>query len=250
VTAFAAHAFLDVYELTSSNEEFEELARAATTFAAESLAVERGQDCFFAYYAGSDTAIHNANLLMAGIFARCSGLEQSGQELAGRALDFTLERQLSTGAWQYGVDRRLAWVDGYHTAYILVSLHDCLERRFGNVDERSLTSGLAYYMRHLFEASGAPRASPESLYPIDIHAASSAIWALSTLGIRSSEATALARRVLVWTLTHMLRNDGRFAFQLHPRFRNSVPYIRWNDAHMLLALACMAGGGDRAGRSA
>jgi hypothetical protein len=244
VTAFAAHAFLDVFELASGDGGFAEHARAATRFAVEALVVEEGQELFFAYHPGSRVAIHNANALIAGIFARCSDLDRGAEGIARSALRFTLERQLPNGAWPYGVGRGLAWVDGYHTAYILVSLHHCIARALESTASDRLPLGLRYYMRNLFEASGAPRATPSSLYPVDIHAASSAIWALSTLGARSSEASALARRVLSWTLANMQRDDGRFAFQLHSRYRNSVPYIRWNDAHMLLALACIAPAGE------
>jgi hypothetical protein len=35
----------------------------------------------------------------------------------------------------------------------------------------------------------------------------------------------------------MRRRDGRFAFHLHRLYRNPIPYIRWSDGHMLLALA-------------
>lgn len=248
VTAFAAHAFLDVSRLGPRSGEFEELARSATRFAADVLFVQQGREHFFAYYAGSHTAIHNANLLIAGIFARCPDLDRDALDLARRAVQFTLGHQLANGAWPYGAQRGLAWVDGYHTAYILVSLHHCLEGGLDDTGEQRLVSGLRYYMQNLFENSGAPRATPQSLYPIDIHAASSAIWALATLRDRSSESADLAHRVLTWTIANMLREDGRFAFQLHPRYRNSVPYIRWNDAHMLLALACLVSdretGGD------
>jgi hypothetical protein len=35
----------------------------------------------------------------------------------------------------------------------------------------------------------------------------------------------------------MRRDDGRFAFQQRRLFRTSVPYARWSDGHMLLALS-------------
>jgi hypothetical protein len=57
-------------------------------------------------------------------------------------------------------------------------------------------------------------------------------------------ATQVAAQVLGWTLANMKRRDGRFAFQRHRLFRNSISYIRWNDAHMLLALAtCLEAAG-------
>jgi hypothetical protein len=34
----------------------------------------------------------------------------------------------------------------------------------------------------------------------------------------------------------MRREDGRFIFQRRRFLRNSLPYVRWSDGHMLLAL--------------
>ena len=239
VTAFAAHALLDVHMLAVPHEEFERLAHSAARFTLDALLVETRQNRFFAYYPGSRTLIHNANLLVAGVLARCNGTDEDARLAARDAVALTLAHQQADGAWPYGLDGGLGWIDGYHTAYILVSLRHYLEMEASDEGERSLELGLRYYVSRLFEQSGAPRATSTSLYPIDIHGASSAIWALSTLNDRSSEAEPLARRVLAWTLLHMQRGDGRFAFQLHARYRNSVPYVRWNDAHMLLAMASL-----------
>jgi mannose/cellobiose epimerase-like protein (N-acyl-D-glucosamine 2-epimerase family) len=80
----------------------------------------------------------------------------------------------------------------------------------------------------------------DALYPIDIHAAATAIWTLSLLRERDERALPTAARVLDFTLRRLRRRDGRFAFQLRRRGRLAVPYIRWSDAHMLLALASHA----------
>jgi hypothetical protein len=122
----------------------------------------------------------------------------------------------------------------------LVSLARCSETVQDSTVEAAIDRGLAFYVDRLFEPSGAPRATVHQLYPIDIHGASSAIWALTTLRHRSPDALPLAERVLDWTLAHMQRDDGRYAFQLHARHRKSIPYVRWSDAHMLLALATLA----------
>jgi len=60
---------------------------------------------------------------------------------------------------------------------------------------------------------------------------------LSHLAAWDARAEPTATRVLDWTLTHMVRADGRFAFQRHRHRRDSTAYVRWSDAHMLLALA-------------
>ncbi len=241
VTAFAIHALFDASDMPDADPRFEELAESACRGALDTLLATTPGGQYFGYYQGSCTPIHNANLLVASAVARCPEAgSDGGADAARSAIAFTVSHQRQNGSWPYGEGRGLEWVDGYHTAYNLVSLFRYLESANDPAVEAALDRGLAFYIDHLFEPSGAPRATDERLYPIDIHGASSAIWALATLRSRSPGALPLAALVLEWTLAHMQRGDGRYAFQLHAHHRNSIPYVRWSDAHMLLALASLA----------
>jgi hypothetical protein len=228
VTAFAAHALMNVEELTSSTR-FSATIDSALAFARSRLAVEERGDSFFAYYEGSKVPIHNASLLVASTFVR----RGSGGD-ALPALRYSLARQRPDGSWPYGEAPHLGWVDGYHTAFVLWSLGQAVT----TVDEsgQALARGLDFMLRKLVEDDGAVRASPERRYPIDIHSCASSIWALAALREQDSRALDAAGRILGWTLANMRREDGRFAYQRRRLFRSSVPYARWSDGHMLLAL--------------
>jgi hypothetical protein len=152
-------------------------------------------------------------------------------------MSYTLSRQRRDGSWPYGEARGLGWVDGFHTAFVLGALRRWYERTGDAEVGAALQRGLGFYLQRLIEPNGLTRASTTSRYPVDIHAASTAIWTLSETARFEPSTRAVASRVLGWTLLHMRRSDGRFAFQLHRRLHNSIPYIRWSDAHMLLALA-------------
>lgn len=229
-TVFATGALLDVAAL-AGGEEFAEAAARVPAFA-RSLAVSENGEHFFGYYRGSRVPIHNANVLVAALLARL----QSDLELASSSAAYTLARQRPDGSWPYGEARGLAWVDGFHTAYVLSALDDVVRR--GVVDAgRALATGLSFYVERLIDPDGAARASVDSRYPVDCHAAATAIWMLSRFGHVDGRSPAIAGEVLSWTLEHLRRADGGFAFQQHRRHRNSVSYVRWSDAHMLLALA-------------
>ena len=232
-TAFAAHALLDVADL-AGEESFGDLARDALRFAVEELLVSAGDERYFAYYAGSDVAIHNASMLLAALAARCGTDAQVS--LARGAIDFTLARQHQTGGWHYGETEALRWVDGFHTAYVLWALATW-DRNVSMQFEEPLGRGLDFYVTRLIDPDGAARATVNRRYPVDTHAAATAVWVLSELAWLSPAAEVAASRVLAWTLTHLRRNDARFAFQKHRFYRNSTPYVRWNDAHMFLALS-------------
>jgi hypothetical protein len=237
VTAFSLEALRAASALPGDSSRLAELGvrvarRVQATFGIDGKP-------FFGYYGGSRTPIHNASVLLASAAAQWADVDTDVLGAAERAVYFTVSRQAPDGSWPYGEGRGLEWVDGYHTAYILVALERWLTTRDDSSVEAALSRGLRLYIDRLFETSGAPRATIDRCYPMDIHGASSAIWALTLLRRRSDKALPLARQVLGWTRTHMRRSDGRYGFQLHRRYRNSSSYIRWNDAHMLLALATL-----------
>jgi hypothetical protein len=224
VTAFAAHALMDVEGLAPPGR-FSQAVDGALAYARSRLLVQEGEEAFFAYYHGSRVPIHNASLLVASMFARAESKED-----ALPALRYTLARQRPDGSWPYGEGPGLDWVDGYHTAFVLWSLGHLVE-------SQTLTAALDFFLARLVDPDGAVRASPESRYPVDIHSCASSVWALSDLHERDPRALGTAGRILDWTLANMRRDDGRFAFQRRRFFRDSVPYTRWSDGHMLLALS-------------
>jgi hypothetical protein len=243
-TVFAAHALLDAAELVD-DDRLSQLAGRSVRFAEHEL--WRPQPGFFAYHSASNTPIHNASLLVAGLIARCEPEGSEALANASRAVAFHVRCQRANGSWPYGEAAGLEWIDGYHTAYNVLSLARWSDRCSDSAAGGALERGLGFYVTHLFDPDGAPRATDRDRYPIDIHAAASAIWALSLLRNIDPRALGLAERVADWSLSTMRRSDGRFAFQKHRRYRNSVPYFRWSDAHMLLALSTLASVGSQDG---
>ena len=228
VTSFVAHALLDV-------GAHSDLVAAARRYAVRRLFRRHADATFFAYYDGSDTLIHNASLLVAGVFARSAPDDEL--EPARDAIQCALAAQRPDGSWPYGEGEGLEWVDGYHTAYNLDALGWWHSRTDDAATREAIVRGLDLYLTRLIDDDGAARAGLDRRFPVDIHACSSAIYVLSRLRDYDERALPTATLVLEWTLRNMSRSDGRFAFQLHRHYRNSMSYIRWNDAHMLLALA-------------
>ncbi|MDQ3849452.1 MAG: hypothetical protein M3296_02390 [Actinomycetota bacterium] len=235
VTAFVAHALLDV--ASDSGDEGAEAARAAVDYACCQLLRESAGERYFAYFAGSRTPVHNASLLLVSLVARCAGPGSSEWHAAQDAVGYSLARQRADGTWPYGEGRGLEWVDGFHTAYVLESLAGWQAVAPAESLQRALERGLGVYVGRLVDPDGAPRATLASRFPLDVHAAASGISMLTTLAPSSPGTIVTAERLLGWVLSTMVRRDGRFAFQRQRLVRNSVPYVRWSDGHMLRALA-------------
>jgi hypothetical protein len=47
----------------------------------------------------------------------------------------------------------------------------------------------------------------------------------------------LAYKVLCWAIENMWDERGYFCYQQHRFWKNCIPYLRWGQAWMLLALA-------------
>ncbi|OAI55573.1 hypothetical protein AYO48_03360 [Gaiella sp. SCGC AG-212-M14] len=235
VTSFAANALLDAAALTGRSD-FAEAAASAASFAMDELLVTGPGGAFFAYVPRSTVLIHNANVLVAALVARVD----RSSELALDAAWTTVRRQHATGAWPYGERAGLEWVDGFHTAYVLGALQRWVAVGVSDF-EQPVSRGLAFYIERLIDRDGTPRATPHRRTPVDIHAASSAVATLSRLHKVDDRAVETAVRVLRWTLDNLRRSDGRFMFRKYRAGRNSIPYVRWSDAHMLVALAEFVG---------
>lgn len=228
VTSFGCRALIDV-----DRDGYKAEIEAFRDFAMEELLSGDGSQHYFAYYPGGRTPIHNANILVAAMVA------EAGGDIAAlnQCIDFSLERQRADGSWPYGEHEGLGWVDGYHTAFLLDNLERCLVVLGRTADLQAVAHGLTFYLDHLIDGDGAPRASRAKRYPIDIHAAAFAIGVLSRLGYLDKRARPTAERIVKWTVDHMMKSDGTFAYQRHRTYMNSVPYFRWSNAPMLWGLS-------------
>ena len=238
VTTFVGTAFLDWHQRSGSPQELT-VALEAADFIADSLTVQGGGSSHIGYVPGVLTLIHNANALGAGYLARV-GVAAGRQDLveaAREALQPTLTAQRVDGLWGYGEGQNLAWVDGFHTAYVLVGLLDVWRATGDPLVLDVLRRGTAAYVVRLFHDDGVPRYSERSVWPIDVHCASSGIDALTRLAEIDERCLPMARRVARWSLDNLYDGRGWFVYQKTQWYVNRIPYIRWSQAHMFRALA-------------
>jgi hypothetical protein len=184
-------------------------------------------------------------MLLAGVVARLPDPPPGLLAAAEDATAFTVRRQRPDGSWPYGEAPGLSWVDGYHTAYLL----EALRRRHSASGDAgtlaALETGLDLYLDRLIDSDGAPRVTLERRFPVESHAAGSAVSTLTRLARHDARAGSAAQKVVAFALARLARDDGRFAYQLRARRRVDTPFVRWSDGHMLLGLAdALAGDGE------
>ena len=240
-SVYAAIALLDAHERTGDERLLGLAVQTGRFFIRHVPQTEDGEGAYFGYAPGDRSPIHNANMHVAGFLARLSTLVDGGEEFAAparRALAYTLARQRADGSWPYGEREGVAWIDGFHTGYVLDSLRQCIDAGVeSEAAEAAWRRGLAFYRERLFLADGTPRYSVTSTYPIDAQSAAQAIQTFSIAAAHDRSFAQDAWRVFEFAMAHMRRRDGLFVFQRRRLWRNRAPHMRWVVAPMLLALA-------------
>ena len=112
--------------------------------------------------------------------------------------------------------------------------------------EPQLRRGFEYYRNHFFTDAGAPRYFHNRTYPIDIHSVAQSIITLLSFKDLDESNVPMALSVFRWAMTHMWDQRGYFYYQVYPFGTIRIPYMRWSQAWMCLALSTLLEQGDQA----
>jgi hypothetical protein len=240
-TAFAGMALLDAYEVLRAPRLREEAREVGRFFMRRVPQTADGAGAYFGYLPGDRSPIHNANMLACALLARlaASGVDGEGfQEAARAGLRWTVDHQRADGSWPYGERPNLAWVDNFHTGYVLAAIRVCLDTGLAGPEvQRAWRRGLAYFRRELLLPDGTPKYYSTRVYPIDAQCVAQSIQTLAIAARTLPAAGEEAWRALDFALVHMIGPDGLPLFQRHRVWRNQTPHVRWVVAPMLLAVA-------------
>lgn len=251
-TAFIGLAFLDAEPVLRSflggqendggGSAFEPLpiARGACDFVLRDLNRQdssAGQVCF-SYTPIDRRFVYNANLLgaqlLAAVHARTG--ETNLREFALSAARFAVSRQRSDGSWTYGISRDDQWVDNFHTGFVLVALSEIGRLLDTNEFESATRSGYRFWKERMFLENGAPKYYLNKTYPIDVHSVAQAILTFLQFSESEPEALKAARQISIWAINNLQDSSGFFHYQIHRWHRIRIPYMRWGQAWMQLAL--------------
>jgi len=102
-----------------------------------------------------------------------------------------------------------------------------------------IRKGLANYIDHFFEPDATPKYFDNRVHPIDAHCAAQSIITLIELKDWDGRAGAMACSVFKWAKKHLWNAKGYFYYQKLPNYTVKIPYMRWTQAWMLLALCSL-----------
>jgi len=240
-TAFAGMALLDAHDVLQDARLLEEARDVGRFFLRRIPRTSDGAGAFFGYLPGDRSPIHNANMLACALLARLAASSDDGngfRDAARAGLRWTLGHQRGDGSWHYGERPNLAWIDNFHTGYVLDAIRTCLDLGLEDPEvDRAWRRGVAYFRRELLLADGTPKYYSTDVYPIDAQCVAQSIQTLAIAGRRIPGASDDAWRVFDFALRRMIRTDGLPLFQRRRLWHNRTPHMRWVVAPTLLALA-------------
>jgi hypothetical protein len=235
-TGFVSNALFEHYRITGSAQA-RDLCLGAAQFVRKDLnRTADGTSFCYSYSPYDRQVVYNATMKGARLLAQAYAITGDRELLAeaGATVAFVMARQRPDGAWAYAQGDVRTWVDNFHTGYVLDSLDEYMRLTGDRKHEEQLHKGLDYYLGNFFEQGVIPKYYDNSVYPVDATAMAQSIITLSRFD-RLDRANAVAR----WCIGNMQDPKGYFYYQKHRGFTNRIPYMRWSNAWMLLALACL-----------
>jgi hypothetical protein len=243
-TCFVGNALLDLFDHWPQ-DAYLEMAVSAADFILNELYYTEGPKVASFHYplTGNRAKVHNANLLAGAFLCRVSSYSGESRflEPARQAAIYSAGRQQPDGSWVYGELPTQQWIDNFHTGFNLCALRDI--EIYAETDEFKgvLERGAKFYRESFFEADGGPKYFHNRTYPFDVHSAAQGMITLAELADLDSGHLDLAWKVCRWSSENLLDEEGYFYSQKRAWFTNRIPYMRWGQAWMLLALSSMLG---------
>ena len=243
-TVNACNAFLDAHDATHDAAHLD-VVLGVVEFLKTGLGhVEASDDTVvWRYYPGSDAVVYNVNASIAAALGRLA--DATGRDdlrgLARRTLQGVVQAQNRDGSWPYARGPAGAWIDGFHTGYVLEALHDCAPRLHAAAAAAALERGAAFFAERLLDGDGTPRYTTDSRHPIEVQNCAQAVQLLAKLALADRDRwLPRAQRALAATCARLQVDlpDGGVTFRLQRGrwLRNDLEAPRWGLGPMLLAL--------------
>ncbi len=238
-SVFVANAFLDHFDATSDPNSLNTGKDACEFMLNHLIQYEDSDTLCFAYIPGEKARVHNANMLGATLLARVYSYtkEEVLLEKSRKAMTYSMAALNPDFSWPYGELHHHRFIDNFHTGFNLVALKSWMDYTGEKNWEKKLIAAYRYFIDTFWMDDGCPKYYHNSLYPVDIHCSAQGIITCLKLSEYFPESLALAEKILLWAIEHMMDKKGFFYYQKTKFYTNKIPYIRWAQAWMFYALS-------------
>ena len=240
------------YKLTEHREYFELASHMFKTMF-HYLFVERNNIAYFKYTPyEQEKIVFNVSGLALEASVNFLALEENDNirnpyiTKLNKVVLFIISHQGRDGAWSYSYyldGNRYYWQIDYHQGFIIDGLNASLSlfssRYLRKRILESLEKAINFYMYKQFTSVGASYYRYPVKYPIDIHNQAQGIITFNKLyrTTKREEYLNQALKIALWTIENMQDPRGYFYTHHWGILKNRIPYMRWGQAWMMLALS-------------
>jgi Txe/YoeB family toxin of Txe-Axe toxin-antitoxin module len=244
-TVVCASAFLDHYKITGNKESLA-IAESSRNFIVCTLYVNDNEKAFFKYTPVSETSAitYNASTHGAAFLSRINMYfeDKKNSEITTKVMDHIISKQKPNGAWYYSEanSREVMQID-FHQGFILDDLYDFIKytQPANGKYMRALLKGSEFYQNEQFLPDGRAKWRWPAVFPIDIHNQAQGIITFSKLSEIKGDYLGFAEKIASWTTENMQGARGEFYYRKGRYLTNKIPYMRWAQAWMMLALSTL-----------
>lgn len=233
------------YYLLFKDEEVYNLIIESQDFVIKQLKMKTFEEgVYFSYNPISEGCCYNATMHAAEVLARIYSLNKDEKllDLIIKTLDFVTKHQKKDGVWYYSFKEygghEKKQID-FHQGFILESYHEVIEL-IGLKKEswnEAIIKGLNFYLDKQFFTSGRSLWRLPHEFPVEIHNQAQGIITFTKLSGYNPDLLEFAYTITKWTISNMYSNKGYFYYRKNKFYTNKIPYMRWSQSWMLLAMS-------------
>jgi hypothetical protein len=241
---YCYEAFGEGYQATG-DKRYLEIMESTARFCFEHVPSKQvGPDSAASAYTPSDERrVVNASSYR-GFLLTTAGLrfrQDPWLSAAAENVTFVLDSQRQDGSWLYAMDGRDAFVDNFHTCFVLKNLFKVWQQTGDDDLGGAIKRGYSYYRENLLDEDLQPvpfaRAQRLVAHRADLYDYAEGINLAWLLRDFEDSATEVLRRLLETLLDEWVLPDGHFVTRRLRFGRNTVPYHRWAQSQTFRALA-------------
>ena len=245
VTSFIIKGVYEYY-LTTKDEDVVDIIKSASNYVLNDLPVtENEYGICFSYTDVIKDTCFNASLLGAEILAIMYSITGDVLYLdkVKKAVDFVIAYQKEDGRWNYSIDLETNKEDeqiDFHQGFVIESIRNiiALTKLKDPKYESALFKGVEFYINEQLWMGKIMKYRWPKIFPIDIHNQAQAIITFSNLADYDETYLKYAENIILWTIENMQDpKKGCFHYRKGKFCMNKVPFMRWGQAWMLLAIA-------------
>lgn len=243
-TPYVFEAFLQIQQLRPHlkwERILESIARHLCSGYRDFKVSESASTCTYTPF--DKVGVVNASAYRAAALANAAKFfnDERFTEAGRRNLNFVLESQNPDGSWPYAMDGKRAFVDHFHTCFVMKALAK-IYHLTGNEDcMRALNMGMDFYTQNLFSEDGMPRpfakAPRLTVYRHELYDCAECVNLCLLLRKHFPELQTTLERVTAGIMDHWVKADGSFRSRRLIFNWDNVPMHRWGQSQMFRSLA-------------